>query len=153
MQPKTICQGLTFLLFAMYCLTPLLTAQEQVRAVNPTQLPASANHFSSPGVDAGDYLYVSGQGPRQANGTIPSSFGAQFRQALDNVKAVVESAGLTLNNVVYVQIHLTDMSSYTEMNKIFGEYFGKNPPARAVLGVSAVPDSTVTINAVAVRKL
>ncbi len=153
MQPKTICQGFTSLLFAMCCLTPLLTAQEQLRAINPTQLPASANHFSSSGVDTGDYLYVSGQGPRRTDGTLPSSFGAQFRQALDNVKAVVESAGLTLNNVVYVQIHLTDMSSYTEMNKIFGEYFGKNPPARAVLGVSAVPDAPVAINATAVRNL
>src|SRR6185312_5108817 len=85
--------------------------------------------------------------------TLPPALGAQFRQALDNVKAVVESAGLTLNNVVYVQIHLTDMGSYAEMNKIFGEYFGKNPPARAVLGVSAVPDPPVVINATAVRNL
>jgi reactive intermediate/imine deaminase len=141
------------LLLAMCCLTSILTAQEQVRATNPPNLPARANHFSSAGVDAGDYLYVSGQGPRRADGTIPASFAAQFRQALDNVKAVVESAGLTLNNVVYVQVHLTDMSSYAEMNKIFGEYFAKNPPARAVLGVSAVPDPPVAINAVAVRNL
>jgi len=152
MQPKIVRHYVGSLL-ATCCLTSLLVAQDQVRAINPTKLPASANHFSSPGVDAGDYLYVSGQGPRRADGTIPSSFGAQFRQALDNVKTVVESAGLTLNNVVYVQIHLTDMSSYTEMNKIFGEYFGKNPPARAVLGVSAVPDSPVVINATAVRNL
>ena len=78
---------------------------------------------------------------------------AQFRQALDNVKAVVESAGLTLENVVYVQVYLTDIGSYPEMNRVFGEYFPKTPPARAVLGVYALPYPPVQINAVAVRNL
>jgi len=104
-------------------------------------------------VDAGDYLYVSGQGPLRADGTAPAEFGAQFRQALDNVKAVIDSAGLNLENVVYVHVYLTDMHSYPEMNRIFGEYFPKNPPARAVLGVYALPSSQVAVNAIAVRNL
>jgi enamine deaminase RidA (YjgF/YER057c/UK114 family) len=104
-------------------------------------------------VDAGDYLYISGQGPRRADGTVPSAFGPQFRQALDNVKAILESAGLTLENVVYVQVYLTDIGSYSEMNRVFGEYFPKTPPARAVLGVFALPDPPVQVNAVAVRNL
>ncbi len=62
-------------------------------------------------------------------------------------------SGLTLDNVVYVQVYLTDMNSYAEMNRVFGEYFSKNPPARAVLGVSALPDPAVAINAIAVRNL
>jgi len=84
---------------------------------------------------------------------VPEGFGAQFRQALDNVKAVVQSGGLTLDNVVYVQVYLTDMNSYAEMNRVFGEYFSQNPPARAVLGVAALPDPAVAINAIAVRNL
>ena len=135
-------------------LTSLLTAQEPVRAASPTHAPSSSSsRFLSPGVDAGDYLYISGQGPRRSDGTVPSAPDAQFRQALDNVKAVVESAGLTLDNVVYVQVYLTDMGSYSEMNRAFGEYFPKTPPARAVLGVYALPDPPVQINAVAVRNL
>jgi len=132
-------------------LTSLLTAQDQIHSVTPAN--SGANRFLSPGVDAGDYLYVSGQGPRRANGSTPAGFEAQFRQALDNVKAVVESAGLSLENVVYVHVYLIDMGSYPEMNQIFGKYFPKNPPARAVLGVYALPDSPVQINAVAVRNL
>ena len=128
----------------------LLPAQEQVRAVVPAHAPSS-NRFLSPGVDAGDYLYISGQGPHRADGTVPSAPDAQFRQALDNVKTIVESAGLTLENVVYVQVYLTDISSYSQMNRVFGEYFPKTPPARAVLGVYALPDPPVEINAVAVR--
>ncbi|HVR23495.1 MAG TPA: RidA family protein [Candidatus Polarisedimenticolia bacterium] len=134
-------------------LATLLTAQERVRAVTPAHFASSGNRFLSPGVDTGDYLYISGQGPRRADGTIPSAPNAQFRQALDNIKVVVESAGLTLDNVVYAQVYLTDIGSYSEMNRVFAEYFPKTPPARAVLGVYGLPDPPVQINAVAVRNL
>ena len=134
-------------------LATVLTAQERVHAVTPAHSASSGNRFLSPGVDTGDYLYISGQGPRRADGTIPSAPNAQFRQALDNMKVVVESAGLTLDNVVYVQVYLTDIGSYSEMNRVFAEYFPKTPPARAVLGVYGLPDPLVQINAVAVRNL
>ena len=134
-------------------LTSFLTAQEQVRAVAPAHAPASGNRFLSPGVDTGDDLYISGQGPRRPDGSLPASPEAQFRQTLDNLKAVAESAGLTLDNVVYVQVYLTDLGTEAVMNRVFAEYFPKTPPARAVLGVSALPDPPVQINAVAVRNL
>jgi enamine deaminase RidA (YjgF/YER057c/UK114 family) len=137
----------------MCLLAPLLTAQMPVRAVAPAHSPSSGNRFLSPGVDAGDYLYISGQGSRRSDGTMPPTFDAQLRRALDNVKAVVESAGLTLENVVYVQVYLTNISSYSEMDRAFGAYFPKAPPARAVLGVYALPDPPIEINAVAVRNL
>lgn len=140
------------LLLAACLLGSLIKAQGPVRAVAPVSSP-SGNKFVSPGVDAGDYLYISGQGPRRPAGTLPTTLDAQFRQALDNVRAVVESAGLTIENIVYVQVYLTNMSHYAEMNRVFGEYFPKAPPARAVLGVFAVPDQTVQVNAVAVRNL
>jgi enamine deaminase RidA (YjgF/YER057c/UK114 family) len=149
MHLSTIARGLAL----SWLLVSLVTAQEQVRAVSPAHSPSSSNRFLSPGVDAGDYLYISSQGPSRSDGTAPSAPDAQFRQALDNVKAVVESAGLTLENVVYVQVYLTDIRSYPEMNRVFGEYFPKTPPARAVLGVYALPEPPVQINAVAVRNL
>ena len=142
---------LSSLLLTTCLLASLLNAQEPIRPVTPAN--SGAHPFLSPGVDAGDYLYVSGQGPRRADGSTPAGFGAQFRQALENVKAVVGAAGLTLENVVYVHVYLTDMGSYPEMNQIFGKYFPKSPPARAVLGVYALPDSSVQISAVAVRNL
>lgn len=153
MHLTTIARRSHFLLLAASLFASLLQAQEPPHAVTPSNAPASTNQFASAGVDAGGYLYVSAQGPRRRDGTVPSEFGAQFRQALDNMKAVVQSDGLTLDNVVYVQVYLTDMSSYAEMNRVFGEYFGKNPPARAVLGVAALPDPAVAINAIAVRNL
>ena len=128
-------------------------AQGQVRAVVPSS--ASPNHFYSPGVDAGGYVYISGQGPRRGDGTIPPTFAAQVRQSLDNVRSVVEAAGVTMDNVVYLQVYLEDIGKCADMDGVFAEFFGKGktPPARAVLGVAKLPEPGVQINAVAVRDL
>jgi reactive intermediate/imine deaminase len=128
-------------------------AQDQVRAVAPRQGGASASRVYSPGVDAGDYVYISGQGPRRPDGSSPDGFAPQVKQALDNIRAVVEAAGLSIDHVVYIQVYLDNISNYDEMNKAFAEYFGKTPPARAVLGVARLPESPIQINAVAVRSM
>src|SRR5271170_1274132 len=88
------------LLSAVFLLSASVAAQEPVKAVAPNQNPSNSNRFYSPGVDAGDYVYISGQGPHKPDGSLPATFDAQMRQALDNVKAIVESAGLTMGNVV-----------------------------------------------------
>ncbi len=127
-------------------------AQESVRAIVPGH-GASAMAVASPAVDAGDYVYVSGQGPRQSDGNIPATFAAQVRQSLENIKSVVEAAGLSMDNVVYTQVYLTDTGKVEEVNSAFAEYFRRVPPARAVLGVASLPEPAVQINAVAVRNL
>jgi len=127
--------------------------QAQVRAIVPPQTSPDQARFSSPAVDAGDYVYIAGQGPRRGDGSLPAEFGEQVRQALNNLKEIVEAAGLNLDHVVYTQVYLEDMSKYEEMNRVFGEYFQKTPPARAVLGVARLPGSPIEINAVAVRDL
>ena len=129
-----------------------LTAQERVRAVVPPQM-TSPSQFVSPAVDAGDYVYISGQGPRAADGSLPSTTAAQVRQALENIKTIVVAAGLTMDNVVYTQIYLTDVSKVQEVDTAFAKYFSQVPPARAVLGVANLPDPPVEINAIAVRDL
>jgi reactive intermediate/imine deaminase len=140
------------LLLLGFLLSSSLVAQAQLRAVPPPP-SAQPNRFYSAGVDAGDYVYISGQGPRRADGNSPATFDAQVRQTLDNVKAIVECAGLTMEHVVYTQVYLKDINQYGEMNRVFAEYFGKTPPARAVLGVAGIPESTIQISAVAVRSL
>lgn len=114
---------------------------------------ARAGATAPPSVDAGDYVYISAQGPRGKDGALPSTFAAQARQALNSLRSVVESAGLTMDHVVYATVYLTDMSQYAEMDRAFADAFGKTPPARAVLGVAALPDPPIEINAVAVRNL
>src|SRR5437588_9310014 len=104
-----------------------LVSQAQIRAVTSQQ--AKADQFSSPAVDAGDYVYISGQGPQGPGGKLPATFDEQVRQTLDNIKSIVEAAGLTMNYVVYTQVYLTDISQYDEMKRVFGEYLPKSPPA------------------------
>ena len=127
--------------------------QAQAGATAPSQESPKVHRATSPSVDAGDYIYISAQGPRGADGALPATFTAQARQTLNNLKSVVESAGLTMDHVVYTTVYLTDISQYAGMNRVFGEFFGKTPPARAVLGVAALPDPPIEINAVAVRSL
>jgi 2-iminobutanoate/2-iminopropanoate deaminase len=128
-------------------------AQAQLRGVALQQAPAQSNAFGSSSVDAGDYVYVSGQGPRRPDGSASTIFAQQVRQSLENVKAVVEAAGLTMEHVVYLQVYLEDIHQYGELNKVFAEYFPKTPPARAVLGVARLPEPPIEITGVAVRDL
>ena len=127
--------------------------QAQLRAILPQQAPPSSEALGSPGIDAGDYVYVSGQGPRRPDGTTPANFADQIRQSLDNVRIVVEAAGLTMDHVVYVQVYLDDMTRYEALNGAFADYFPKTPPARGVLGVARLPEPPAQITAVAVRDL
>jgi reactive intermediate/imine deaminase len=138
---------------AGFLIAVALTVQAQVRPVVPKWASTSSPRFYTPAIDAGDYVYISGQGPRSPEGTLPAPFSAQVRQSLENMKAIVETAGLTMENVVYAQVYLEDVSKYDELNKVWAEYFPKTPPARAVLGVARVPDSPVEVMAVAVRDL
>ncbi len=108
----------------------------------------------SPGILAGEFLYVSGQGARQPDGQYPPTFEGQVKQCLENIKTIVEAAHLTMDHVVYTQIYLSDVSKYELMNPVLDQYFGRNPPARATVGVYRLPVETpVEISAVAVRDL
>jgi reactive intermediate/imine deaminase len=108
----------------------------------------------SPGIVAGDFLYVSGQGARDRDGQLPAAVEAQVRQTLENIKVIVEAAGLTMQHVVYCQVYLDDMAKYEPMDRVWREYFSTAPPARSVLGVYRMPtDTPVEINAVAFRDL
>ena len=126
--------------FALLLAACLCSAQ--VRPVAPKSGPAPIGPYS-PGILAGDYLYVSGQGAKRPDGTMPSAFEEQVRQTLDNVKAIVEAADLTMEHVVYSHVYLEDISKFDAMNRVFAEYFPKTPPARAVLGVAKLPGTPV----------
>jgi reactive intermediate/imine deaminase len=118
--------------------------------------PASAKPVGpySPGILAGDFLYVSGQGAARADGKFPETVEEQVRQTLLNVQSTVEAAGLTMQHVVYAQVYMIDTSKYEEMNRAWREVFPKAPPARATLGVARIPtDSPIEITVVAVRDL
>ncbi len=122
----------------------------QPRVVVPAAGPPPSVGPYSPGVIADGYLYVSGQGAQTADGQMPATFEAQAQQTLDNVKAVVEAAGLTLDHVVYTHAYLEDISNTAALDRVYARYFPRDPPARALIGVARLPGTPVEINAVAV---
>ena len=123
---------------------------ERRRAIAPPGVKPVGPY--SPGILAGDFLYVSGQGGRDPAGTLPATIEGQARQTLQNVKAIVEAAGLTMEHVVYSQVYLVDIAHHDAMDRVWKEFFSNAPPARAVLGVHRLPtDIAVEINAVAFR--
>jgi reactive intermediate/imine deaminase len=129
-----------------------LSAAEK-KAVVPSNGPKPVGPYT-PGILAGDYLYVSGQGARDADGKFAETSEGRVRQCLENVKAIVTAAGLTMEHVVYTQVYLHKSVSYDALNKVWPEYFAKNPPARATLGVHRMPtETTVEVSAVATTDL
>jgi enamine deaminase RidA (YjgF/YER057c/UK114 family) len=137
-------------------LSALLLASTAGAQVHPVELAGAKDNDSpprSPAVDAGDYVYTSGQDGARADGTLPDGFAGQARQALENLKTLVTAAGLTMDNVVYVQVYLADIGNYTNLAGPFRAYFPSSPPAGAVLGVAKLRRGAIEINAVAVRDL
>jgi len=105
----------------------------------------------SQAIRVGEWLFVSGQIPLPPDGgPIPQEFAAQARQALANLKAIVEAAGGELARVVKVTVYLTDMGQFATFNEVYAEVFGSHRPARAVVQVAALPRGVqVEVEAVA----
>jgi enamine deaminase RidA (YjgF/YER057c/UK114 family) len=124
----------------------------QRAAIAPAGAPATGPY--SQGLTAGDFLYVSGQGARDRSGRLPATIDEQIRQALKNVREIVETGGLTMAHVVYCQVYLADMSHYEALDRGWREAFPETPPARAVVGMYKLAgDTPITIDAVAFRDL
>jgi reactive intermediate/imine deaminase len=108
----------------------------------------------SPGLLVGGYLYASGQGVRDAKGVVPEGITAQTRQCLENVKAIVEAAGLSMAHVVHMQLYFDKIGDFAEVDRVYATYFPEAPPARVVIAPSKMPtDTTVEMTAVAVKDL
>ena len=77
--------------------------------------------------------------------------GAQTRQVMENIKAILEAAGGSLEDIVYNMIFLSDIGDYQQMNEVYGSYFPENPPARACIQAGLVkPEFLVEIAATAI---
>jgi 2-iminobutanoate/2-iminopropanoate deaminase len=106
----------------------------------------------SQAVRAGNFLFVAGQVPLdpRTKKLVEGGIEAQTRRALENVKAIVETAGLSLEKVVKVTVFLKDMKDFKKMNDVYCSYFVKDPPARTTVQAQlAVPELLIEIDAIA----
>jgi len=114
--------------------------------VPPARVPLSQ------AIKAGDWIFASGQlgyDPRTRK-LAEGGIGPETRQVCENLKAVLEAAGLSLDNVVKVTIYMVDLGELTQMNEVFSRYFPVDPPARTTFQCSClVGDARVEIEAIA----
>lgn len=120
--------------------------------IQTPKAPAAIGPYSQ-AVLAGDTLYISGQIPFEPKTMtlISEDIQEQTRQCLENLKAIVEAAGLSMNQIVKVGIFITNMDDFTLINEVYAEYFTTHQPARSTIQVARLPrDVQIEIDAIAV---
>ena len=106
---------------------------------------------SSQGNITGDFLYISGQLPiNPQTGEMPAGVEAQTKQSLENVKAIVEAAGGTMDHVIKTTVFLNDMNDFGTMNGVYASYFTEGLyPSRSAVEVARLPkDALVEVEAI-----
>lgn len=111
------------------------------KVISTTAAPAAIGPYSQ-AIDCGAFLVTSGQVPFDpATGLmVEGDITVQTRQSLNNVKAVLEAAGLTMDNVVKTTVFLQNMGDFAAMNAVYAEFFTEGQyPARSAVEVAALP--------------
>lgn len=105
------------------------------RAVHPSTWMASPNPYSY-AIRTGELLFLSGLLARNGrdNSVVNGDIAVQTKAVIENAKDLLEAAGLALAHVVSARVFLTDLADVADMNRVYREYFGESPPARATVG-------------------
>ena len=110
------------------------------KTIDADGAPAAVGPYSH-AVEANGLLFCSGQIPLDADsgeivGTTPAE---QARRCLENLQIVCRAAGAELGDAVRCTVYMTDLSAFAEVNEVYAEFFPSEPPARAAVGVAALP--------------
>lgn len=110
------------------------------KVINTNQAPAAIGPYSQ-AIKVGNLVYTSGQipiNPATCN-FVEGGIKEQTRQSLTNIKAILEEAGLSMNNVVKTTVFLADMNDFADMNSVYAEFFAEPYPARSAVAVKTLP--------------
>jgi 2-iminobutanoate/2-iminopropanoate deaminase len=121
------------------------------RVVSTDAAPKAIGPYSQ-AVIASGFAFLSGQIPLNpaTNTLMEGDIAAQTERVMENLKAVLESCGSSLDQVVKTTVFLKDMGEFAKMNEVYGRYFTSNPPARATVEVARLPrDVRVEIECIA----
>ena len=92
----------------------------------------------------GNMIFTSGQIPlNPATGEMVTEIAAATKQSLENVKAILEVEGATMDNVIKTTVFLSDMNNFVAMNEVYATYFPQNPPARSAIEVARLPKDAI----------
>lgn len=118
-----------------------------LKSVATEKAPAAVGPYVQ-GMEAGPFVYVSGQLPinPETKEMVKDDIQAAARQSLNNCKEILAAAGCSLEQVVKVEIFLDDMNDFAKVNEVYGEFFSDHKPARAAVEVARLPlDGSIEI--------
>ena len=123
-----------------------------IERIFPANVPTPRGPYA-PAVRAGDFIYVSGQGPIDpiTDKLTPGDIQHETRQVLKNIRTILEACGATLADVVKCSVFLKDGSEFKAMNEVYTEFFGANRPARTTVVCEFVNPMRVEIDCVAYK--
>ncbi len=123
-----------------------------IERIFPPNVPTPRGPYS-PAVRAGDFIYVSGQGPVDpvTDKLTPGDIRHETEQVLKNIRGILEACGATLADVVKCSVFLKDGSEFKAMNEVYTEFFGANRPARTTVVCEFVNPMRVEIDCVAYK--
>ncbi len=121
--------------------TPITHSEAMSKQIISTADAPAAIGVYSQAVRVGNTIWVSGQIPLDpaTKELVKGDIEAQIRRVFDNLKAIVAASGASLDDVVKATVFLIDLSHFALVNKVMAEYFREPYPARAAVGVSALP--------------
>jgi len=119
------------------------------KAIHTEQAPQAIGPYSQ-AVQVGNLLFTSGQlGMDPVNNIFPATAAEQAKQSLENVKAIVETAGGTMSDIVKTTVFLKDMNDFASVNEVYASFFEQPYPARSAVEVARLPkDALVEIEVI-----
>jgi 2-iminobutanoate/2-iminopropanoate deaminase len=131
---------LTFSLLVLGLLVFAFTDNKPAREIILTKNAPQPIGPYSQAIKVGNTLYVAGQVGFTPEGKLDTtSIENECRQALNNVKAIIEAAGMNMQQVVKATLYVKDLKDFSKINEVYASYFPKAPPARETVQVSALP--------------
>ena len=122
------------------------------KIITTDKAPAAIGPYSQ-AIEAGGFVFASGQIPVDpATGNIPEGIEAQAKQALTNVKNLMEASGLSMENIVKTSVFIKDMNDFAKVNEVYATFFDNDFPARSCVEVARLPkDVLIEVEVIAAR--
>ena len=121
------------------------------KQIHTDRAPAAIGPYSQ-AIDLGEMVFTSGQIPVAPDGSISNDVAEQARQCMENLKAVVEAAGSSMDKVIKTTVFITDMNQFGTINEVYAKFFIQPYPARSCVQVAQLPKGvSIEVEAIALK--
>jgi len=123
------------------------------KIIKTDRAPAPVGAYNQGAIANGNFVFTAGQIPIDpvTNKVIEGTFEEQVARVLENIKAILEDAGTSMDNLVKLTVFMKDLNNFSKVNEVFNQYLSENAPARSAVQVSRLPlDVEIEIEGIAV---